>query len=300
VSKTLLAILLLLSAARTPASAGDGTCTHALTDLIPARSPAAPGGSEFVSRLATLNDDQRESAILGQLLAGNIPAFLRQLAPVSLGERGSDGPPARVVVCVLPDYLAIGSDTDFFLAPMRLRTALTVADRFRFWLPTRRIVDAVYAQAAVHLQPQPLPASDTMRSTAYYWHHNELVLSQRLDVPLPLGTLTAGDKKDLVLTNRLWDHLSSVAIYGWHQGNGRPIQPLSTFHGARYADYSHGVRLVSATVYVDGVPRPMPSLLQDSRVAEILSDEGRMRNITGLLELLQASSLAANTHTRAQ
>jgi hypothetical protein len=44
----------------------------------------------------------------------------------------------------------------------------------------------------------------------------------------------------------------------------------------------------------------MPSLLQDSRVAEILNDEGRMRNITGLLELLQSGPLAANAHTRAQ
>lgn len=296
--KASLLILLVLLAARTPAPAGE-PCSRSLTDLIPARSPSAPGGREFAGRVATLGEDQREAAILDQLLAGNIPSFLRGLSPVVLGDRAAGAPSARVIVCVLPDYLAVGSDTDFFLIPMRLRTALTVADRFRFWLPTRRIVDAIYAQAPVHLYPQPLPAGDTMRSTAYYWRHNELVLAQREQVPLPLGTLTAGDKKDLVLTNRLWDHLSRVAIYGWQRSEGAPIQPLSTFHGARYADYSHGVRLVSATVYVDDIARPMLSLLQDSRAARILSDEGRLRDLPQLLDLLESGSSTPGTHSRA-
>ena len=46
-----------------------------------------------------------------------------------------------------------------------------------------------------------------------------------------------------------------IAIYGWHRLNGAPIQPLSTVHGACYADYSHGIRLVSETVLVDGKTR---------------------------------------------
>jgi len=276
-----------------PAHSAEAPCGGSLSDRIPPRSPAAPGGQEFVEHLASLDDDGRESAILDQLLAGNIPQFLRELTPVSLdGGRKLPGRTSHAVVCVLPDYLAIGSDHDFFLAPMRLRTALTVAGRFRFSLPTRRMVDAIYAQAPIHLQPQPLPASAAMRSTAYYWHHNELVLAQRTDVPLPLGTLTAGDKKDLVLTNRLWDHLSSVAIYGWHEANGRAIQPLSTFHGARYADYSHGVRLVSATAYIDGKALPLLSLLQDPGLAGAFSDEGRIRNVSDLVEILRARSPA--------
>jgi hypothetical protein len=45
-------------------------------------------------------------------------------------------------------------------------------------------------------------------------------------------------------------------------------------HGARYADYSHGVRLVSAMAYVDGAARPLLDLLEDPRLARLVSDEG--------------------------
>jgi hypothetical protein len=261
-------------------------CSQTLTRQIPARAAAAPGGSEFVRQIRGMSDDERESAILGQLLLGNMPAFLRQLAPVTLSGLLPGGQFATVTVCVSPDYLAIGSDQNFLLVPMRLQTALTVAGRFRFALPTPKIVDAIYAQAPVHLQPQPLPAGDTMRTTSYYSEHNELVHEQRLALPEPLGMLTAGDKKDLVLTNRLWSHLARVAIYGWHRPDGRPIQPLSTVHGARYADYSHGIRLVSATAYVNGEAMPLLTLLQDPRWASLFSDEGVIRRAADLVSVL--------------
>ena len=73
-----------------------------------------------------------------------------------------------------------------------------------------------------------------MRSTNYSVRHDELVRAQRVAQDISLGSLTAGDKKDLVLTNRLWNHLDRVAIYGWHMLDGKPIQSLSTIHGWRY------------------------------------------------------------------
>ena len=72
----------------------------------------------------------------------------------------------------------------------------------------------------------------------------------------PLGALVSGHKKDVVLTNRLITHPGQIAIYGWHRGIGEPIQPLSTVHGAGYADYSHGIRLVSQMAMIDGKLRP--------------------------------------------
>jgi hypothetical protein len=102
-----------------------------------------------------MSDDARESAILKQLLGGNIPSFLRRLTPVHLTDQINRGRGTDVTVCVSPDYLAVGSDQNFFLIPMRLSTALTVANRFRFALPTPRIRDVIYAQAAMRLQPLP-------------------------------------------------------------------------------------------------------------------------------------------------
>lgn len=298
-NRLLLATIILLAAVGTGASAAGAPCSSALSAAIPARDPQSPGGREFSSYLASLDDDEREAAIAHQLLAGNIPQFLRAPAPVALDPQPAASRSTRVVVCVLPDYLAIGTDADFFLVPMRLRTALSIAEKFHFLLPTRRMVDAIYAQAPIHLQPQPLPASDTMRSTAYYWHHSELIVAQRLSMSEPLGTLTAGDKKDLVLTNRLREQPARVAIYGWHRPDGRPIQPLSTFHGARYADYSHGVRLVSGTAFVDGQARSLLALLQEPRLTGFFSDEGGLGDIPELLETLQDSQLARDVHRSA-
>lgn len=257
------------------------------------RNREALTGSQFVRQIQGMSDDEREAAIRDQALSGNFPTFLHHAEPVTLMGRSTDGAAVAITVCVAPDYLAIGSDNDYLFVPMRLQTALTVANRYDSMLPTRRMVDAIYAQARVHLQPQPLPASDTMRTTGYYWHHSELVREQRQSFAEPAGALTAGDKKDLVLTNRFWTNLERVAIYGWHRADGKPIQPLSTVHGARYADYSHGVRLVSAIAYLNGVATPLLKLLQDPRLASILSDEGVLKNAGDLLHILGSLPLTS-------
>ena len=280
------AVIAILGALSSAVATAAGATLRCDAVHIPERAATAPGGLEFVGRLQGLSDDAREEAILQQVTAGNIPGFLRELKPVSLRGRLPNGELIDATVCVSPDYMAIGSDQDFVFVPMRLKTALSIASDFGFALPTRKIVDAIYAQAPVHLQPQPLAASDSMRSTAYYWRHNGLILEQRRALAAPLGELTAGDKKDLVLTNRLWGNLARVAIYGWHRPDGTAIQPLSTVHGARYADYSHGLRLISATAFIDGAPVPLLQVLQNSRLASLLSDEGVVRDATELVDVL--------------
>jgi len=156
-----------------------------------------------------------------------------------------------------------------------------IADRFGSVLPTARMVDAIYEQSAHHLKPSPLPAGPLMTSNLYLLRHQQRIDEQRSG--LLLGELISGHKKDLVLSNRLRQLPGRVAIYGWHRAPGHPIQPLSTVHGARYVDYSHGVRLVSATVVVGGRPRSIYDALQDSRVAPILSREGVTRDAWALM-----------------
>ncbi len=283
----LAAALFLASLIALPAAARAASCGSSLSAAIPARAATAPTGSQFLSRIQGLDDDQREAAILGQVEAGNIPGFLRRLVPVVLNAADGRTGPGETVICVAPDYLAVGSDADYFLVPMRLETALAIARRFGFVLPTRHMVDAVYAQAQVQLAPQPLPASSAMRSTAYYWQHNLMVREQRAELGAPLGALTAGDKKDLVLTPRLWTMQDRVAIYGWHRPEGHAIQPLSTVHGWHYADYSHGVRLVADRMFVDGRPYALLDALADNGISAPLSDEGAMPRLSQLINLLQ-------------
>jgi len=300
--RTVAVALTLWATVYSSSTPGAEVATPPCGDIVstrPARRDNAPTGSEFVRHIEGMSADEREAAILQQAFAGNFPSFLRRSEPVTLTGRSSDGAPVRVTVCVAPDYLAIGSDSDYLFVPMRLNTAIAVAARYQALLPTSKMVDAIYAQAQVHLQPQPLPASNTMRTTGYYWHHSELVRAQRLSFTPPLGALTAGDKKDLVLTNRFWANLGRVAIYGWHLPGGKPVQPLSTVHGWRYADYSHGVRLVSAVAYKDGRATALLELLQDPKIATVLSSEGALRNASELLRILGSrvlTSMSVVTH----
>jgi hypothetical protein len=255
---------------------------------LPARAASAPAGSEFAQRILGLWGAEREEQIVTQIEQGNIPAFLRHLIPVTVLGRTVRGV-TRITVCVLPDYLAVGSDSDFLYVPLGLKSAVRVAARHGFLLPTPRIVDAIYAASAVKLTPEPLPASNEMRSTAYVMRHTDLIDLQRAlhsDAP---GALTAGDKKDVVLTAQLWRVPGRVAIYGWHRPSGDPIQPLSTVHGAGYVDYSHGVRLVSRTVYVNGVGRRLEDVLADRELAPLISGEGPLRDLHRRLAALVAS-----------
>jgi hypothetical protein len=265
------------------AHAAADSCPEILSRGIPARSPSAKTGSEFVRQTAALSEPEREAVIAAQLTAGNLPGFLRRLKPVTLRGSSPGGEAVEITLCVAPDYLALGSDTDFLRIPMGLGTALATAARFGFVLPTPRMVDAIYEQAEVHLRPQPLPPGPGMRSNAYYWEHQKRIREQRIKLRAPLGALIAGQKKDVVVSNRLWQKVDRVAIYGWHQDAGAPIQPLSTVHGSRYADYSHGVRLVSAVAFVNGRARSIFDVLEDPSLAGIVSDEGPILRLVGLI-----------------
>lgn len=249
-------------------------CKPSLTGAIPNRTSDAVDASGFVATARELSGKKREALILVQLMAGNVPGFLRRLHPVTFKGKGKGGAETKITLCVTPDYLAVGSNRDFLRVPLGMNTAMTVAERFGFVLPTPRIVDAIYAQADGHLVPGPMTPGPQMTSTDYFSRHNRLVEQQRHTKGVSLGALLAGHKKDLVLTNRLRRKPGRVAIYGWHRPNGKVIQPLSTVHGAEYADYSHGVRLISVTAYVNGKERALYDVLEDPQLASLISKEG--------------------------
>lgn len=269
------ATILVAAATLVPVAATDAVVAptetlHVVT--IPARSPEAMSGSDFIRLAEQLTGLERERLVERELLAGNVPQFLRALKPITLTAPGTAGTPGAATLWVTPDYLAIGSDSDFVRVPMSFYTAATVARAFHLTLPTRKIVDAVYSQSDFRVDPLPLPPGPRMQSTAYFARHNRQITRQRAG--RPPGELMSGQKKDLVLTKRLWKRPGREAIYGWHRLDGRPIQPLSTVHGARYVDYSHGVRLVGMTVLVDGVERNFYDVLADPLLSGLLTYEG--------------------------
>lgn len=245
---------------------------------IPPRSPQALTGTAFLEQSRHLSRPEREKAILQQVLNGNIPDFMREFKPLTLSAKSADGQMHTTTVHVMPDYLAIGSNEDFVNIPMDPMTAQKIADQTGSVLPTRKLVNDIYQQAQVKLSPKPQTPGPQMMSNDYYLKHAHTLKQQRHDAGMQLGQVLAGHKKDVVLTNRLEQYPDRVAIYGWHQPNGKAIQPLSTIHENTYADYSHGVRLVAGTMTIDGAEYQVADVLKNPNLAPLLSDEGALKN----------------------
>lgn len=226
----------------------------------------------------------RDQVIVNEILSGNTPSFMKNLVPLTISGVASTGRNISVTLCVTPEYLAVGNDRDFVRVPLGLPAAARLAMEMGFVLPTTRIVDAIYQQAAVRVPPSPMNPTSQMTTTSYFVDHNRAVEKQLSEIRGSKYPLSAGHKKDLVLSNRLISKPGRVAIYGWHRKNGKPIQPLSTVHGADYADYSHGVRLVSRTAYVDGRPVLLSEIMRDRELSQLISSEGPIEDVDALMQ----------------
>jgi hypothetical protein len=134
------------------------------------------------------------------------------------------------------------------------------------------MVDDIWQDAISKAIPQPLTQSREDPLT--FLTHNRMIEDQL--VGQYLSELRAGDKKDVVITNRLNEKPKRVAIYGWQFPSGEPIQPLTTVHVDWYVDYSHGIRPVKATIRVDGADMPYQLVLRDPKLHVLLSNEGVM------------------------
>ncbi len=246
---------------------------------LPARATDAPTGSQFIQEIQSLPLAEREREILTQILAGNVPPFLRRLCAVSVtnvaGSRTNTG-----TFFVAPDYLAVGSDEDFFRAPMTPATAQRIAGQLGCILPTPKMVDAIYAAAEVKLAPLPIAPSAAMTTVAVFALHNEMVRTQRVEslAARPLGALVAGHQKDVVICPQLAGAPGKVAIYGWHRTNGTAIQPLYLGHSAGWVDYSQCVRLARQSMILNGATTTVARVLADPGLCGLLSDQGVVAN----------------------
>jgi hypothetical protein len=254
--------------------------TFAQTLPIPPRQADALSGSEFVNVIWSMPRELREEAIYSQIINGNIPNFMRQLSPI-ISSANIGGSNHSAVYFVVPEYLAVGSDSDYFLCPMSPLLAQRICNAINSSLPTKKMVDQIYTLAPCKLRPQPIPPSAQMITVPVFAQHNDSVKSIRFPVlsQYPFGTLVGGTKKDVIISNYIYQNLKPnvlkpVVIYGWHQLNGVPIQPVYNGHEETYADYSHGIRLVLDSVVVDGEPRTITQLLADPLLCQLISDEG--------------------------
>jgi hypothetical protein len=238
---------------------------------LPLRQLGAKTGSQIAKELLDTEPSHREQAIATEVLRGNVPDRWRQFVNVEMKVKDASGALHQVTLRVALDYLCVGSDADFLRIPLTPYTAQFIADVTGCVPPTRKMVDEFHRSATVKLSPAPLTKDRELLAT-FLQHHN-LIQSQLKYSKA--SQFVSGIKKDVVISRKLSERPDRVAIYGWHQSNGEPIQPLSTVHVAHYVDYSHGVRLLDQWCEVDGRPRRVSDILGDAELHSLLSDEGR-------------------------
>ncbi|MCF7824649.1 MAG: T9SS type A sorting domain-containing protein [Candidatus Marinimicrobia bacterium] len=247
---------------------------------IPLRNMDAPNGSQFMTSLIGMSFSDREKAILNQLLTGNVPYFLRELNTHTTSALDAQGASHTVSYRSMPDYLSIGTDSNYCRVPMGPITAQQAADFFGMSMPTRKLVNQIYVDTDIKLAPVTYPwVPNESESVEKFMQHNDSIEVQLSNAGASLGQSVGGTKKDVVLSNLIIDptRFGHVTIYGWHQLNGSPIQPLTNIHINTYVDYSHGIRLLDAQVTVDGEIKTLSEVLKDPLLFSLLSDEsGRM------------------------
>ena len=236
---------------------------------LPPRAITAETGNEFYKSVFTVERTQREDMAKNEILHGNVPSFLRKFVKIKTSIITVEGKKINAFYFVLPDYLSIGSDKDFARIPLTPMTAQLIADSVHCFLPTRKIVNDIYKAAKV--KPEPVPMYAFRDSAATMYQHNLIIEGQRR---LRKG-LIAGIKKDVVISGKISrdSKPGRVAIYGWQKMDGTPIQPLYTGHVNWYVDYSHGIRLVYRTIYVNKKPMDYIDVLKDTTLRKLLCDE---------------------------
>lgn len=239
---------------------------------IPNRKSDAITGSQFITNNDGLTGSVRDSNIEKEFLDGNIPTFLRNFKTIEVSDEKN-----KLTYLVFSDVLSIGSDHDYIRMPMTPISAQKIADKYDCTLPTTKMVDDIWKQSDIKLDPKPWgpPYDSSMMATSRFGIHNATIENQLKGKDKTL--LISGHKKDVVLTNKLNlnEFKKNVAIYGWIQSNGKPIQQLNPkSHNEKYYDYSHSIRLIVNDVMLNGQPARMQDIFSDVELCKLVSNEG--------------------------
>ena len=227
-------------------------------------------GSDFYHQAFPMKWSERDSFAVKEILAGNIPSFLKKFESIKVSITDSiTGKIIHAEYFVSPDYLSIGTDDDWARINVTPLAAQKIADRFDCFLPTRKMVDDIYKAAEIKLEPVPMYAFRD--STPTMWHHHLIIEGQRKGKK----GLIAGIQKDVVISGKITrdPKPDRVAIYGWHKLDGNPIQPLYTGHVYWWVDYSQGIRLVYRKIKVGKKWMDYTDVLKDPVLKRLLCDE---------------------------
>ncbi len=226
-------------------------------------------GSAFYEKVNQFSWKQRDSLAITEILLGNYPDFIRKFVPIESSMTDSNGVTNKAIFYVTADYVLIGTNKNWARVPLTPMAAQQIADSLHCFLPTKKMVDLIYEQAIVKLEPKPLTQNRDSSTTMF--QHHKIIEEQRNG----RKGLIAGIKKDIILTQQLLqpNKAKKVAIYGWHQLNGKPIQPIYTGHVNWYVDYSHGIRLIARKIIINGKAMDYKEVLSHPVYSKLICDE---------------------------
>lgn len=156
-----------------------------------------------------------------------------------------------------------------------------VADLLSACLPTPRINDQCWLQAAIQIPPQTLWPAGT--DTATMVKESSLIdgaIGNRAGLVAPVGKPWVLAKKSTTLMTSIYGWQSAVPIAGVPTypspatSNVKVVQPLSQAHFNTYVDYSSLISLVSRNCMIDGIARDLFDVLQDPVLSALVSHEG--------------------------
>jgi hypothetical protein len=229
-------------------------------------------GTDIIKLFSNKTGSAREQEIARLLDMEALPAFLDNMKPITVTSGGR-----TLVYYVMPDFLCLGQDTDFFHIPMTPPAAKSWMQKNNFSLPTKTMANQIFKQCEVKVRPFTFGSLSKevqnlrMENTAVYVDQSKKIQAV---IGSNLGKLIAGHKKDVVLSNGILAHPHNVAIYGWFDSRGKAIQGLNyESHVVGYVDYSHGLRMVSNVCYLDGVETSLQKIWSDPVLCTLIHDE---------------------------
>jgi hypothetical protein len=148
---------------------------------LPVRAANSLAGSAFMQKVQYMTFEQREAEIYNEISKGNVPDFLRNMVTVTTSLKDASGISHTVTYDAAPDYLAIGSNTDFCRIPMGPITAQKLANLSGTTMPTSKLVDDIYAHSEVKLVPVTYyPIGNANEMAAKFLDHSQAIETERI------------------------------------------------------------------------------------------------------------------------
>jgi hypothetical protein len=251
-------------------------------------------GSEFLKSVMNERNPALSRLALEEMLRGSTPPFLDERIKC-FTEATIDGAYYRCDYYTMPNYLAVGDDSDFMLWPLTFVDLQAYCDAHplvsgsdpnnpsvKFFIPPKKLIFNNWYFSTCKIEPIPLGASDQMTWPVKIGEEQAAIEAAMQANGCSIRAFNRAKKAYLTAPNMSGtDGPSKVGFLhftGWYKlkpfGDAWQKGDSSGAHPATYADYSHGCDLVYHDVLVNGAPFEFDQICNDPKLHVLVSDQG--------------------------